>query len=394
MSLPANSQELFTFVTQKGLYTPTRMPHRVTNATSYFQGTLEKTLDDLVGRVCLVYVDDVIIWGWNVWELVDHFLWVVKKLMEVGLFVAAHKATLYTREVKWCGKLYSGTGMRHDPERICGLVEMRRSETVGELMQFLQAANWTRLSSSNMAEVVSPLRALLERKLKGTTRNKRVASRKVIWEEDWSKEIQAAGQSSHELLEDAVQITFRKQDFRVLPEEDMGSGIPVVDVSHEPLSFVSEECKGSQLNWVVVDKEACAILSVCWRLSYVLWDGFDIFCDRHNLAYIISPVACAATLSKWTSQRLLNWHTFVSEVSYVIRHTPGAENLWVICCRGCDLLVVKLLTLARRFRCVSGLLLWLHRRTLVTLSRAWAEFGTVRTSTLMIRQCWTHHLEV
>ena len=62
----------------------------------------------------------------------DSFSWVVKKLMEVGLFVAAHEVTLYAREVKCCGKLYSGTGVRHGLERIRGLVEMYRPETVGE----------------------------------------------------------------------------------------------------------------------------------------------------------------------------------------------------------------------------------------------------------------------
>ena len=36
--LAGNSRELSTFVTQKGLYTPTRMPQGVTNATSYFEG--------------------------------------------------------------------------------------------------------------------------------------------------------------------------------------------------------------------------------------------------------------------------------------------------------------------------------------------------------------------
>ena len=163
MPLAANSQELFTFVTQKGLYTPTRMPQGVTNATSYLQGTLERTLGDSVRRVCLVYVDDAIIWGRNVWELIDHFSWVVKKLMEVGLFVAAHKVTLYAREVKWCGKLYSGMGVRHDSECIHRLAKMQRSATVGELMQFLQAANWMGLSLPDMAEVVSALGALLER---------------------------------------------------------------------------------------------------------------------------------------------------------------------------------------------------------------------------------------
>ena len=69
--------------------------------------------------------------------------------------------------------------MRHDSERIGGPLEIRRPETVGELMQFPQAATWIRISLSNTAEV-SPVRALLERKLKGTTRTKKVASRKVI----------------------------------------------------------------------------------------------------------------------------------------------------------------------------------------------------------------------
>ena len=42
--------------------------------------------------------------------------------------------------------------------------------------------------------------------------------------------------------------------------------------SYDPLGFVSGGFKASQLNWTVVDKEACAILSMCRRLSYLLWD--------------------------------------------------------------------------------------------------------------------------
>ena len=92
--------------------------------------------------------------------------------MAVGLFVAAHKLTLFVREVKWCGKLYSETGVRHDPERIRDLVEMRRSEMVGELMQFMLAANWMRLSLPYITEVVAPLRALMESHLQGTVNRK------------------------------------------------------------------------------------------------------------------------------------------------------------------------------------------------------------------------------
>ena len=48
MPLTANSQKLLTFVTQKGLHTPTRMSQGMTNAISYFRGTLERALDNLV----------------------------------------------------------------------------------------------------------------------------------------------------------------------------------------------------------------------------------------------------------------------------------------------------------------------------------------------------------
>ena len=111
-----------------------------------------------------------------------------------------------------------------------------------------------------------------------------------------------------------------------VPEEDLVSGIPVVDMAHEPLGFVSWGFKGPQLNWTVVDKEV--LLSMRGQLSYLLCDGFDLFCDHRYLTYISSSVACAATPSKSTSRRLLNWRTFMSEFSYVIRRILGAENHW------------------------------------------------------------------
>ena len=177
-----------------------------------------------------MYVDNVIIRERDVWELMDHFFLVVKKLMEVGLFVTAQKVTLYAREVKWCGKLYSGTSVRYDPQRIRGLVEMRRPETVGELIQFLQAVNWMRLSLPNMVEVVSPLRALLEWKLKGTTHTK-----------------------SCEVLLYAVQLNFCKQNFSVLMFSDASDlfwGSFLTQVPEEDLlSYVIRHIPGAKNYW-------------------------------------------------------------------------------------------------------------------------------------------------
>ena len=56
--LAEEAREYFTFVTGDGLFTPTHRPQGVMNATSYFQGMMMEILGYLVGRACLIYVDD------------------------------------------------------------------------------------------------------------------------------------------------------------------------------------------------------------------------------------------------------------------------------------------------------------------------------------------------
>ena len=186
--LAEEAREYFTFMTKDGLFTPTRVSQGVINATSYFQGMMMEVLGNLVRRACLNYVDDVKVIGRSVGELVANLRAVLLWFMERGLFLAAHKLVLFAKEVKWCGKLYSGTAVRHDQGCMRGLVEMRRPETMGELMKFLQATNRMCLSLPHMAEIVAPLRALMEHRLKETSRTKSVASRWALTDGDWTLE--------------------------------------------------------------------------------------------------------------------------------------------------------------------------------------------------------------
>ena len=107
--LAEEAREYFTFVTRDGLFTPTRVPQGVMNATSYFQGMMMEVLGNLVGRACLIYVDGVKVIGRSVEELIVNLRAVLLRCMERGLFFAAHKLVLFAKEVKWCGKLYCYT---------------------------------------------------------------------------------------------------------------------------------------------------------------------------------------------------------------------------------------------------------------------------------------------
>ena len=67
---------------------------------------------------------------------------------------------------------------------------MRQPETGGKLMQFLHVANRIHTSLPKVAEVVAPLRDMLEKVVNGGKRTKRVARNNPITEEHWTLERQ------------------------------------------------------------------------------------------------------------------------------------------------------------------------------------------------------------
>ena len=190
MPLAPESQEMFTTAGPGGLYTPTRVPQGVLNAISYFQATMTSGLEDLN---CLVWVDDVIYWGHDEEDVLHTLDVILGRLEEVGLFAAAHKCVFFDTSVAWCGKVYSRGEIKHDPERLSGLANLRRPATAGELMQFLQAVKWLRTTLPRMAEIVAPLRDFLEAHLVGNPNlTKRVAANRAIAPEDWTPALVAA----------------------------------------------------------------------------------------------------------------------------------------------------------------------------------------------------------
>lgn len=71
--------------------------------------------------------------------------------------------------------------MEHDPGRVSNLANMRRPDTMGESMKFLQDLNWMRTSLPPMTEVIQQLRFSLEQHVDGNARRiKRVAISRAI----------------------------------------------------------------------------------------------------------------------------------------------------------------------------------------------------------------------
>ena len=121
--LAAEAQEVFTVATPEGLFTPTRVPQSIVNATAYFQGVMTELL---AGLNCTVWVDGIVWWAAdedNLLNILDNTL---GRLEDACLFAAAHNCLFFDTEISRCGNVYSGGQVSHNPERLSGLVIMRR----------------------------------------------------------------------------------------------------------------------------------------------------------------------------------------------------------------------------------------------------------------------------
>ena len=163
---------------------------------------------------------------------------------------------------------------------------MRRPETAAELMQFLQAMNWLRTSLPRMADVVAPLRLFFEELMAGAARRtKCVAKNRAIPLAEWTEGRLKAWADAQDRVVHVVTLYHPRPGCQVLtfpdasecrwgsfvtqvPDAEMHQNLPVEDMTHEPLAFLSGTFQESQMRWATIDKEGFAIVSTFRRLEH------------------------------------------------------------------------------------------------------------------------------
>eukprot|EP00644_Phytophthora_capsici_P002998 jgi/Phyca11/102514/e_gw1.7.1112.1 len=163
-------------MTDRGVFTPTRVPQGSTDAALHFQSTVEMVLGDLVNKSVIVWIDDLLVFADTAEELVNAIDAVLVKLDKHGLLLSPKKSALFLTEVRWCGRIINRLGIGHDPERIQALRDMPVPQTAAELQQFLCASNWMRSGLVDYAQVARPLQERLDISLTGSKKTKRIAA--------------------------------------------------------------------------------------------------------------------------------------------------------------------------------------------------------------------------
>jgi hypothetical protein len=339
------SQEVFSFVTPLGTYTPTRLPQGHHSSPLYFHAHLQQAFQKLIDEgKALLWIDDILICA----KTFDDYLDTLRRFLEICrdmLFkISAKKSTFLAREVQWCGRIVDGEGTRYHPRNYDTLEKLEKPTNAGELSQFCSALNWMSHGLPGFAAIVDPLRTLLETIYKMVGSRERIKYQKIDLVSMWTKDHQESFDACKNLLVNTIKQAHYKPGAQLCVISDASDrfygalltqvldwkeGIAVQDQQHEPLAVLSGKFNETQLRWSTISKEAYPIVeaSSLWDHFLLCDQGVRFYTDHNNIAHLFKPEKIDPPLKRSSIDRIHRWLHQLSHYRILsFEHIKGENN--------------------------------------------------------------------
>ena len=130
------------FSTREGHFHYKRMPYGLKGAPATFQRLMTAVLSGIQGIKCLVYLDDVVIFGQNLETHNDRLREVFSRMRKHNLKLQPDKCEFLQKEVSYLGHVIGPTGVRPDEKRVKAVRDFPEPKTTRELKGFLGLAGY------------------------------------------------------------------------------------------------------------------------------------------------------------------------------------------------------------------------------------------------------------
>lgn len=297
------------FNVEHGHYEFLRMPMGLKNSPSTFQRVMDNVLKDLQNTVCLVYLDDIIVFSTSLQEHIVNLQKVFQKLRESNFKIQMDKSEFLKLETAYLGHVISREGIKPNPDKISAIQNYPIPKTPKEIKQFLGLVGYYRKFIPDFARLTKPLTQCLKKGKKISfdadytncfERCKTLLTNDPILQyPDFTKEFN--------LTTDASNLAIGA----ILSQGPIGSD--------KPVCYASRTLNDSEVNYSTIEKE---LLAIVWATKYfrpyLFGRKFKIITDHKPLQWIMSL--------KEPNSRLTRWRLKLSEYDFTVVYKKGTSN--------------------------------------------------------------------
>jgi len=151
------------FISHNGLYEFIRMPFGLTNVPATFQRCMNIVLSGSTYNQCLVYLDDIIIFGNSFENHNRNLVNVLQRIQDANLTIKPSKCALAVKELRFLGHIVGGDGVKMDPKKIDAILKLPEPTTVTEIKSFIGSASYYRRFIKDFSKIAEPLTRLTKR---------------------------------------------------------------------------------------------------------------------------------------------------------------------------------------------------------------------------------------
>ena len=309
VELDPRHREKSAFVTKHGLFEFNVLPFGLCNAPSTFQRLMELVLADLQWMTCLVYLDDIIVFGRSFEEHVSRLGEVLGRLKAANLKVKPTKCTLFSKQVSYLGHIISEEGVGTDPAKIETVRSWPAPTCVAEVRSFVGLASYYRRFIAGFAAIAQPLHKLTE---KNSTFQ-------------WDTACQEAFDTLKQKLITAPILAYpdpAKQFVLDTDASDQGIGAVLSQVHGEQervVAYASRSLSRSERNYATTRKELLAVVAFTHHFRhFLLGQEFLLRTDHSSLQWLHNFKEPEGQVARWLEK--------LSSYQYRIQHRPGKQH--------------------------------------------------------------------